>query len=79
MDTPVPVDVLIPYNADLDAVLYVLRIPHVVLGANIQVPMTPAIDEQLEALVGAAADLRWRYTPGRSIQLELPRMAGGTA
>lgn len=40
-------------------------------AGTIRVVFDQETDAKLETLIGALADLRWRYEPGRSLQLAL--------
>lgn len=40
-------------------------------AGTIRVAVNRNVDAQLEQLVGALSDLRWKYEPGRSLQLSL--------
>jgi len=70
------------YNADLILVLDVLGIPWTAgrpsngREGTILVGMDTQADGRLEELVGSLSELRWRYEPGRRLQLalELPGM-----
>ena len=63
-------------SGDLVAVLDALGIPYEEIpGAGIRVALDAGIDGRLESLIGRLSDLRWGYTPGRAIQVELPGLA----
>lgn len=72
-----PFVVTIPWNDDLNAALTALAIPHTRGEDTIQIEMNTDIDGRLEALIGCLSELRWFYTPGRTIQLELPNLGVG--
>jgi hypothetical protein len=74
--TPYPVE--IPYSADLAAALAALAVPHA-LGrptngarGSLQVTLDPHTDRRLQDLIDDLAALRWRYEPGRTLQIALP-------
>lgn len=60
---------------DLRAALAALGIPYEAHGAGIRVALDAGIDGRLESLIGRLSDLRWGYTPGRAIQVQLPGLA----
>jgi hypothetical protein len=72
------VTVEIFHDADLVAVLDALGAswtngrPENGARATIRVEMDGELDGRLERLVDDLSRLRWAYTPGRTLQLELP-------
>ena len=78
------VDVVeVQYNPDLVLVLEALgiawRVGHQPNGTSgtILVHYTQDIDGRLESAIGSLADLRWRYEPGRTLQLAFDLESGG--
>lgn len=65
-------DIEMDYHPDLAAVLRALGIHwRRLAGGAVLVSLDAAADGRLEALIGGLAALRWRYKPGRAMQLEM--------
>lgn len=70
-------DALLAVLASIGITWTVARPPNGVAGV-IKVELDGESDAVLEQVIGQLSDLRWRYTPGRVLQLELPRWDDAT-